>query len=55
LTFRVYHERCGWVKEPKIAGETNTWSGGRFEVNMVLGMNDLGEVLVSPKTFAERR
>ena len=52
LTFRVYHEG-GPIKEVKIAGETKTWSGGRVEVNMVLGMNDLGEVLVSPKTFAE--
>ena len=55
LTFRVYHERCGWIKESKIAGETNPWSGERCEINMVLGMNDLGEVLVLPKTFAERR
>ena len=52
LTFRVYHEG-GPIKEVKILGETETWSGGRFEVDMVLGMNDLGEFLVSPKMFSE--
>ena len=54
LTFRVYHEG-GPIKKVKIADETKTWSSGRFDFDIALGMNDLGEVLVSPKTFSEPR
>ncbi len=43
--FRVFHE-AGQINEVKIDGQQTIWSNSRFTVEMVSGMNDLGDVLV---------
>ena len=50
LVFRVIHE-SGVIDQVKVAGTHVTWTRGRFEVNLAAGVNDLGEVLVSPSRF----
>ncbi len=45
LVLRVFHE-AGQINEVKIDGQKTIWSGSRFAIEMVSGMNDLGDVLV---------
>ncbi|OYP33952.1 hypothetical protein [Rhodopirellula sp. MGV] len=51
LAFRVFHE-AGRVSKVKLAGVETEWSRQRFEVDLVPGLNDLGEIHVSPEMLA---
>jgi hypothetical protein len=53
-TFRVWHERSGFVKDVTRAGKVEKWILGTVKVTIKPGKNDLGEVRVSPAQFAER-
>lgn len=45
LEFQVWHEKAGYlVAKPE-------WKRGRFEIEIKPGINDLGEIKVSPKLF----
>ena len=45
LIFRVFHE-AGQINEVEIDGQQTIWNDSRFAIEMVSGMNDLGDVLV---------
>tara|TARA_R110002073_G_scaffold7747_9_gene43699 strand:- start:2149 stop:2973 length:825 start_codon:yes stop_codon:yes gene_type:complete len=45
LTFRVFHE-AGRINRVGILGEETEWPRSRFSVDLVEGVNDLGDILV---------
>ncbi len=47
IEFQFWHERPGYVDTPK-------WPKGRLEVTIQPGVNDIGEVKLSPKLFAKK-
>jgi plastocyanin len=50
VTFRVWHE-IGKIDEVTIDGKKEKWSRGRMEIELKPGMNDLGEIKLSPELF----
>lgn len=45
IMFRVFHE-AGSIGRVVISGVETNWAKGRFDVDLVAGMNDLGEIFV---------
>lgn len=50
-SFRIWHERVGFVNKATIGGKPHEWTRGRIEWNIKPGANDLGDVLVMPAAF----
>jgi plastocyanin len=50
LTFRVFHE-AGKIGRVKISGVDTIWEKSRFTIELDSGDNDLGDVLVPPRSF----
>lgn len=50
-TFRIWHERIGFVKQATIRGEERMLDRGRLDLQIEPGANDLGEVLLEPGAF----
>lgn len=50
LTFRVFHE-AGKIGRVKISGVDTIWEKSRFSIELDSGDNDLGDVLVPPRSF----
>jgi hypothetical protein len=51
--FRMMHERCGFIRKATLGGKPVTWRGGRVELEIKPGQNDLGDVLIRPTAFKE--
>jgi hypothetical protein len=49
--FVAWHEKAGYIKQPKIDGRQLEWERGTFEHEIVAGDNSLGDVRISPKSF----
>jgi hypothetical protein len=54
LTFVVWHERAGYLRTVVKGGKTVEWPKGRFEMEILPGKNDLGEIKLSPDLFINR-
>jgi plastocyanin len=52
-TFQVWHEAAGYVSTVMIDGQSTEWRRGRFDRDIQVGENDLGEVVVAPSLFEE--
>lgn len=53
-TFRVWHERAGFLDEVTIDGTPTEWKSGRFTIDVPAGKpNDLGDVAIAAKAFEE--
>ena len=53
-TFRVWHERAGYVKEVRQGERTIDWPKGRMTTTVKTGDNDLGEFLIPAEAFKRR-
>lgn len=48
VQFQVWHEASvGSIKQVMINGQAVDWPRGRFEVDLVAGVNDLGDILIA--------
>jgi hypothetical protein len=55
-TFRLWHERCGWIKQATVAGKPQKLErGGKLTVEIKPGANDLGEIKIEPKLLERKR
>ncbi|EKK03439.1 lipoprotein [Rhodopirellula baltica SH28] len=52
LTFRVFHEDARHLTNITIDGNVQQWDRNRFQVTLAEGINDLGQVKLSPENFA---
>lgn len=52
LTFRVFHE-AGRIDRVNQSGTPTDWTKSRFSVQLVAGVNDLGEIRVPPELFVD--
>ncbi|QDU97007.1 cupredoxin domain-containing protein [Lignipirellula cremea] len=50
--FRVWQERCGYVREVIIDGKETEWSKGVVQIKIDAGDNDLGTIAVPATLFA---
>jgi len=53
-TFRIWHERAGYIKEAHQGEETLNWPKGRMKLTVKLGRNDLGDVQIPADAFTLR-
>lgn len=49
--FKVWQEKCGWIKEVTLAGQKTTWTKGELDVEIKQEGLDLGEILVPASLF----
>jgi len=50
-TFKVWHERPGYVTKVTINGQQTQWSKGRVTLDIKPGENDLGVIELAPELF----
>lgn len=53
-TFVVWHEKAGYLRTVDKGGKSVEWPKGRFELEILPGKNDLGEIKPSPDLFIDR-
>jgi len=51
--FRLWHERCGFIRKATLGGKPVEWKFGRLDVEIKPGANNLGDVLIKPTSFTE--
>ncbi len=52
VQFQVWHEASvGAIKQVMVNGEEVDWPRGRFEVDLVAGLNDLGDIVIPASTL----
>jgi len=51
--FRMWHERCGFIRKATLGGKPVEWKFGRLDVEIKPGANNLGDVLIKPTSFTE--
>jgi len=52
-TFRLWHERCGYLRSFKRGDEDVLWPKEGLTLDIKVGANDLGDALVNPEIFAK--
>lgn len=52
-TFRVWHERSGFIEDVRRDGKLEAWKKGRVTLEIRPNDNDLGEIRISPKEFPD--
>ena len=52
--FKVWQEKCGWVKEVTLAGKKVAWVKGELDVEIKKEALDLGEIKISEELFSNR-
>lgn len=52
--FKVWQEKCGWIKEVTLAGQKTTWTKGELDVEIKQGGLDLGEIKISEDLFKNK-
>lgn len=50
-TFRLWHEKAGYLTRGSVGGKQIEWPKGRWTVDVRPGMNDLGEIKLPPQLF----
>lgn len=53
--FKVWQEKCGWIKEATLAGKKTTLTKGELEVEIRKEGLDLGEVVVAGELFSDKK
>lgn len=53
--FKVWQEKCGWIKEATLAGKKTSWTKGELEVEIKKEGLDLGEVVIAGELFSEKK
>ncbi|MFV1965136.1 MAG: methylamine utilization protein [Pirellulaceae bacterium] len=51
VTFQVWHEKAGYLREVTLNGEATEWKRGRLTLEIKPGQNDLGEVKIPASIF----
>jgi hypothetical protein len=51
LTFQVWHEKAGYLREVIVNGEETEWNRGRVTLEIKPGQNDLGEIKIPASMF----
>lgn len=52
-SFRFWHEKAGYVAQVTRDGKTEEWRRGVQQFDLQSGVNDLGEILISPALFKD--
>ena len=50
-TFRLWHERAGFLKRGSVGGKEVEWPRGEIELDIKPGPNAVGDVLIKPDLF----
>lgn len=53
--FKVWQEKCGWIKEATLAGKKTAWTKGELEVEIPKEGLDLGEVVIAGELFSDKK
>ncbi len=52
-TFQFWHEQAGYLNEVTVDGQVTSWGRGRATFDVPSGEKNLGDLLLSPRLFAE--
>lgn len=52
-SFQFWHEQAGYLTEVTVDGQPTNWGRGRATIGIPVGENNLGDLLLSPRLFAQ--